>query len=159
VVAQWNMRDQFRGTSMPSLKAIAYASSALVPYSERELESLLADARAFNAKVGVTGVLLHSVGSFFQYIEGPPEGVDEAYARIQAAYGHHQIVELFNGPVQQRAFGDSLMGFAQAPRSTLMKLEQAQWRAAAAGSTPERPAAGVELLLGFWTSVRRPPAS
>lgn len=142
---------------MQTLKAIVYVSNAIVPYSDRELEDLLADARAFNARADVTGVLLYNDGTFFQYIEGPPDGVDEAFERIRGSHRHRNIIEILNEPVAERAFADWRMGFAQAPRSLLLQLEQAQWTRWAAGKRIGEEPLGVELLLGFWANARRLP--
>src|SRR3989344_5307690 len=68
------------------------------------MDRLLTGARSFNQACCVTGVLLHQGGNFFQYLEGPQEGVAQVYARIQRATSHHGLIELVNGPVEQRHF-------------------------------------------------------
>ena len=54
---------------MSGLHGIAYTSVA-VPMAGTELTALLEQARCFNAHIGVTGVLFHHAGRFFQYFEG-----------------------------------------------------------------------------------------
>lgn len=135
------------------LEAVAYTSSAVPDTTVSSLEQLLLQARKKNAELGVTGVLLYHDGSFFQYFEGPPEAVEEVYARIRRSPLHRGIIELMRGPIQARSFGSWLMGFTQAPASTVLALSNASWTASvrqpAVATSP-----GLELLLQFWASNR-----
>jgi Sensors of blue-light using FAD len=134
------------------LRCIAYVSSALHPLSEAELEALLLDARRFNQHVAVTGVLLFHDGSFFQYFEGPPAGVEAVYARVKASRSHHMIIELHDAPIDERLFGQWLMGFTHAPASELLTLQNAQWRRASRALSRQTGALspGAFLLQAFW---------
>lgn len=139
---------------MNASTAVAYVSSSATLLPEPELEALLQDARAFNRTVGVTGVLLHHDGSFFQYFEGLRDSADQVYDRIRASRRHHTIFELFRGPVAHCIFTDWQMGFAKTPQSAILKLSQAEWRASAASIHQiESPSPGVELLTAYWKSV------
>lgn len=138
---------------MPPLEAVAYVSSASGLPDESHLEALLRAARARNLTEGVTGALLFHDGTFFQYFEGPPEGVQRVYQRILRSPLHHGLIELMRGPVPERAFGRWTMGFAQVPRSVMLQLSQADWdrdrrRFQHAAALP----AGAQLLLDFWQS-------
>jgi hypothetical protein len=137
------------------LVAIAYVSSARRLLRSHELDALLADARAFNARLGVTGALLHGEGSFFQYFEGEPAAVDEVYARIKRATTHHGLIELLRDDIGQRLFADWHMGFGTAPRSLMQELAQARWGQAlnALASTPDA-SSGSTLLQDYWMRVR-----
>jgi len=112
------------------LRAIAYMSTATAVVGDAMLETLLADARTFNAKVSVTDVLFHRDGSFFQYLEGPQEGLRRAYGRVRASTSHGRIVELLDSEIDQREFPEWHMGFSVAPLNGLLKLSQASWSAA-----------------------------
>ena len=79
------------------LRAIAYVSKVLPDLSAERLHVLVEDAARFNKLAGVTGVLLHDGDRFLQYIEGPPDGIDSVYERIQQAGSHIDIVELARG--------------------------------------------------------------
>ena len=71
---------------------IAYVSAAVKPLSAEEVDALLLDARAFNLKAGVTGVLLCHKTTFFQFFEGPPRKCREslsAYFKCQATYPYY----------------------------------------------------------------------
>lgn len=139
------------------LEAVAYTSSAVHDMTVAELEQLLLKSRAKNAELGVTGVLLFHDGSFFQYFEGPPAAVEEVYARIRRSPLHQDIIELLRGPIRSRSFGAWLMGFTQAPASTLLSLSNASWEARVRQEHAVAPTAaseGLELLLQFWNSNR-----
>jgi hypothetical protein len=138
---------------MHPLEAVAYVSSACGLPDEAHLEALLRDARAHNLNEGVTGALLFHDGTFFQYFEGPPEGVQRVYRRILRSPLHHGLIELMRGAVPERVFGRWSMGFARAPRSLVLQLSQTEWdrdrrRFLQAASLP----AGADLLLDFWHS-------
>jgi hypothetical protein len=76
-------------TGASSLQSIAYVSTATSRLATPEsLDALLCNARDFNRACGVTGVLLHHGGNFFQYLEGPPEGLHRVYGRVRQSRGH-----------------------------------------------------------------------
>ncbi|MFO1329603.1 MAG: BLUF domain-containing protein [Rubrivivax sp.] len=141
---------------MTPLTALAYLSSATHPFDEAALEALLLDARKRNREQGVTGVLLHHDGSFFQYLEGPADGVDTVYARIRASRQHHGLIELFRWPCPARLFDGWTMGFAHAPRGLVLTLEQAAWADVIEHSQQRRDKPpGLQLLLDFWRQAER----
>ena len=82
-------------------------------------------ARRNNAALGVTGMLLHDRGSFFQVLEGPAATVDALYARIAADARHAEIVRIIHEPVARRSFGQWSMGFVQADDELLRSVEGA----------------------------------
>jgi hypothetical protein len=99
--------------SLETLQLI-YVSAATVPFTERELASLLLRARFKNQRLGVSGLLIHHAGSFFQVIEGNPDTVQTLYDRIALDKRHARILPLVRGLVPQRAFGEWSMGFVAA---------------------------------------------
>jgi hypothetical protein len=109
------------------LIAIVYLSTATRPYTTAMLEALLQDARSFNEKVGVTGVLLYRDGFFFQYIEGIEKNLEEVYQRIERSTGHNRIYVLLNAKVQHREFEKWHMGFFEALDGTFLYLSEAFW--------------------------------
>ncbi len=139
-----------------SLSSLAYVSSAVHKLDDEELSELLVDARAFNAREGVTGGLLHHDGSFFQYIEGPPEGLQRVYERIRHSNKHKGMIELFHHDIESRVFSVWHMGFAEAPRTLLQQLANAQWLSALPSlqASPSQ-SDGLAFLLSFWSSVDR----
>jgi len=138
-----------------TLASLAYVSSAVRKLNDEELSELLANARVFNAREGVTGALLHHDGSFFQYIEGPPEGLARVYGRIRRSSKHKGIIELFQQDVESRIFSVWHMGFAQAPRALVQELANAQWLSAVPSlQTSPSKSDGLKLLLGFWSGAK-----
>lgn len=139
---------------MPHLTAIVYTSVASRQLSAQDLDSILVDARAFNQKAGVTGALLYTSGTFFQYFEGPAAGVTEVYLRIKLSEKHEHIKELFHQSIHTRQFSTWHMAFAQAPSTVLEELTNEYWEM----SLPElsgrdAPSPGLKLLLDFWKTA------
>ena len=129
------------------LHRLVYVSSAKAPFSPSDLEALLAQSRAKNKEVGVTGALVHCDGNFMQLLEGPKAAVLETFARIKRSGRHGNVMEMMNEPVGQREFAEWTMAFSPTSASDLLKLSQASWSAQADSS-------GMELLRGFWTGSR-----
>lgn len=67
-----------------------------------KLDWLVSDAARFNRDAGVTGILLFDGYRFLQYLEGPDDGLEVAYSRVQGATSHHDLVELHRGSVGRR---------------------------------------------------------
>lgn len=98
---------------MSDLVHCIYASTATRVLGTVELAELLVRARARNAAQGVTGMLLHDQGNFFQVLEGPSLAVDQIYARIAEDTRHHRVVQIIHEPIVRRSFPVWTMGFAR----------------------------------------------
>jgi hypothetical protein len=136
-----------------NIESIVYVSTAAPNLSTGQLEDLLITARERNLEMGVTGVLLFSGTEFMQCFEGPPEGMNDVYARIVASSRHHDIRELMNGPVARRGFRDWQMGFAQATSSELLTLWTANWEHQSLWAQGWKVSRGMELLQLFWSKA------
>jgi hypothetical protein len=129
---------------------VVYMSQSTKPMSSEDIDRLLIAARANNAALGITGVLLYGDGQFFQYFEGLGNEVASVYARIRESPIHQDLVELEYRQIPQRLFRKWFMGFRAAPASILQKLSHEQW-------SRERPwvedrsceSAGMQQLLQF----------
>ncbi len=108
-------------------RAIAYVSTAAGGLHTEDIDRLLVDARAHNQLAGVTGVLLYDGSRFFQYFEGPDQGVARIYARIQASRMHVQLEELFDENIEMTFFTQWHMGCTKTEGSTLQKYSTGQW--------------------------------
>lgn len=137
---------------MTSLHARVYVSSAIVPFSDGDLEALLHDARTFNQEVGVTGTLIYTGGSFFQYFEGPPAGVAEVYERVKRSRRHTLASDLLFQPISRRMFPDWLMALSHSPASEVLRLQNASWRFVAAKLADDgaETSPGLALLRDYW---------
>lgn len=93
------------------LAELAYMSAATHSMSTPELEQILTVARRNNVRLGITGVLLYSDGSFLQVLEGPAHAVDEIFEQLETDPRHCNVVLVSRRLVAERSFGDWQMGF------------------------------------------------
>lgn len=136
-------------TDPHQLTGLTYVSTAARPMSGTDLNSIVQDSKTFNATVDVTGVLLYHDGNFFQYLEGPRQGLEQVMERVCKSRRHHTLYVHFKGEIAQRHFGDWSMDVADLsqPRTrqhttSLRELEQT-WN-----SDPST-CVGVRHLLNF----------
>ncbi|WP_374672983.1 BLUF domain-containing protein [Ideonella sp.] len=99
-----------------------YASVSARHWRDDELKALLVAARAKNRRLGVTGMLLHADGCFFQVLEGPAAGVDAVYADIEADPRHEQVTLIVRESIPHRAFDRWTMGLASASAEEIAAL-------------------------------------
>lgn len=100
-----------------------YASAAARHFETDELATLLAVARANNARLGLTGMLLYAEGSFFQVLEGPADVVDALYVKIERDPRHGQVTLVIREPIPRRFFDDWTMGFYRVSREELAGID------------------------------------
>lgn len=101
---------------------LIYASAATEHFTKEKLNDLLKKIRSKNEKLGVTGMLLYHQGSFFQVLEGDEETLEALYTIISDDKRHNNIVKLLSGPIQERAFSDWSMGYANVSEEDLKKI-------------------------------------
>lgn len=90
---------------------ILYISTARVPLSDREVETILAASRRNNRRADITGLLVVGGRRFLQVLEGPEDAVKVTFARISQDDRHYAVVELSNKPIAARSFARWAMGF------------------------------------------------
>lgn len=136
---------------MSDVHGIAYTSVAF-PMPAADLVALLEGARRFNAMVGVTGVLFHHSGRFFQYFEGDEDAVNRVHARIIASPRHHSLRVLLDSPQPERLFASWYMGFCEAPQNAFQAIANAGWASAMplTRSSLHRSEA-LSLVLSHWS--------
>ncbi len=106
----------------PELHQIIYVSAAKKPFSAADLTVLLTDARANNGRLGVSGMLVHRQGSFFQILEGLEPAVTGLYRHISADPRHERILVLMQGSLARRSFGNWSMGFVEGDQEALHRI-------------------------------------
>lgn len=74
--------------------SVLYCSRAAAGMGPREVQAMVEKARAANADLGITGLLIYGSGVFFQWLEGPPGQVLALMARIRLDCRHSQVVEV-----------------------------------------------------------------
>jgi hypothetical protein len=89
----------------PPLMSVLYCSRAAAGMGPREIQAMVDKARAANADLGITGLLIYGSGVFFQWLEGPSEQVRALMARIRQDGRHSQVVEVaFHDTLPERLF-------------------------------------------------------
>ncbi len=86
------------------LRQLVYISSATSPFSDVELDRLLAAARTNNARAGITGVLLYDDQSFLHILEGTRDDVERTLARIARDRRHAGLTVVQDAVVAERDF-------------------------------------------------------
>ena len=111
------------GVESEPLRAFAYLSTPVVPFSDRDLNALLRSARRFNAARGVTGKLVvleedDGVTRFAQCIEGPADALALCIERIEDDTRHAGLQVVRRGPIAARRFPGWDMAIQPASAST-----------------------------------------
>lgn len=95
---------------MRLIRAI-YASHKSDALSVEDIESILADSRANNARAEITGVLCFSHEYFLQCLEGDRAAVNMLYNRITRDQRHIEPFMIDYAEVDERVFTQWAMGF------------------------------------------------
>jgi len=101
---------------------VVYASSAVKPLSEQELEAHLNKYRLRNGKRGITGMLLYKDGNFMQCLEGPKKVVSALLAKIQFDPRHRNVIVLLSEENVRREFSEWTMGFKKVDHHTAREI-------------------------------------
>src|SRR5690606_18762991 len=85
------------------LHAFAYSSRMSAGLSNQALRQIISQSAAFNRRVDITGALIVDGQRFFQYIEGPPDGLAAVRRRIQDSRSHAAIAPVLDMAIGARA--------------------------------------------------------
>jgi hypothetical protein len=91
--------------------SLTYVSSAVMPFSARELRALLEKCISNNRRRDITGMLLYKEGNFMQVLEGEEKVVRPVHDIIAADPRHRGLITLLQGSTPGRQFPDWSMGF------------------------------------------------
>lgn len=94
------------------LSRLIYSSDAVAGIKAPDLKRILEKARVNNAKLSITGMLLHTAGSFFQVLEGEESALLELFAVISSDPRHTRVTKIIQEPIPRRDFGDWTMAFS-----------------------------------------------
>lgn len=101
------------------LHRLVYHSSNRITGADQEVEQALRDilaaARRNNPRMGVTGALMFTAGSFVQVLEGPRAAVERLFQTIRSDKRHQGATLLSFGAVSKRAFPHWSMAFVGGP--------------------------------------------
>ncbi len=87
-----------------ALSTVVYSSRAVAPLSEPDLRHLMQTAQARNAREGITGVVLYDDSRFFQWLEGPEDGVERVMGSIRNDRRHTDLEVLSHHASPARRF-------------------------------------------------------
>lgn len=94
------------------IERLTYTSRATGAMGTVALFGLLNQARAKNAKLGLTGHLLYADGLFTQCLEGPTSSIDLLWQSLVKDPRHEAITVIERGFVTQRLFDEWDMAFS-----------------------------------------------
>lgn len=109
------------------LVRLLYASRAALPVSQDAVESILAQCRAHNPALGITGILCYGGGIFMQVLEGGREAVNTLYNTIVRDDRHQGVTLLHYTEISERRFAGWTMGqvnLAKINPSLLLKYSE-----------------------------------
>ena len=92
------------------LVRLLYASRAAAPLTASVVESILAQSRQHNPRLGITGILCYSNDLFLQVLEGGRDEVCELYNTIVRDERHDHVRILSYEEIAERRFGNWTMG-------------------------------------------------
>jgi hypothetical protein len=101
---------------------VIYSSSAVKPFTEKELLDLLEVSRSHNAELGITGLLLYKDGNFMQFLEGSRENVLSTLGKIKDDPRHRKLITLLQQEHPEREFAGWAMGFKVLESDTLPRI-------------------------------------
>ena len=141
---------------MTGLIGVVYRSRAAGLMTPLEIEQLLARARVRNARLGVSGMLLHSDTTFVQYLEGPDTAVHEVMASVSRDPRHEDIHILLDGPIERREFGQWSMGYV-----SMFASDRRLMRSRLGLDTPGKDVRALQILDEFLGrgAAPQPPAA
>ncbi|WP_376093168.1 BLUF domain-containing protein [Roseomonas sp. CCTCC AB2023176] len=88
------------------LSMIVYRSRATVAFQAPDLLSLTRAAQARNGTEAVTGIIVFEDSQFFQWLEGPADGLDRVMRSINADGRHADVEVLTHRGTPRRSFAD-----------------------------------------------------
>jgi hypothetical protein len=109
------------------LVRLLYASTLKAPNEPGVIDSILAQSRAHNPALGITGILVYSEGVFLQALEGGRKQVSELYGHITRDTRHTDVVLLHFQEITERRYGGWTMGqvnLAKVNTSVLLKYSE-----------------------------------
>jgi FAD-dependent sensor of blue light len=121
-----------------AIRAVVYVSQAAGDLTEGRLHSLAASAATFNRLAGVTGVLLTDSTRFFQYFEGPHDGVDAVYGRVRSSSSHRGLREISSAVVKARQLPHWEMHAIAVDGEAIDRLVAAYWEGESVDANADR---------------------
>jgi Sensors of blue-light using FAD len=109
------------------LVRLLYASRSAQPATPEVTDAILAQSRARNPALGITGILCQSGDIFMQVLEGGRGPVNQLYNQIVRDDRHRDVVVLHYEEIAERRFAGWTMGqvnLAKVNASMLLKYSE-----------------------------------
>ena len=90
------------------LKHLIYFSKP-TNYDYETIKGILAISRENNKKTGLTGSLIYRSDLYFQFLEGPPNAVNNTYKKIKLDTRHSEIYKIKEDMTNRRLFASWAM--------------------------------------------------
>ena len=152
---------KMRSKIKDELKCLIYFSKP-TSLDWETIKNILEISRLNNKKTGLTGSLIYRSDLYFQFLEGPPDAVDETYRKIKLDTRHSGIHKIYENITDRRLFASwamredavqTWMWTREEVRSGLLKRIKPN----EAFDTFERLSRGVDQFIhtGEWESSSR----
>lgn len=129
------------------VRVAVYASSVAEGLCADKFEKMMDDAARYNKVAGVTGVLLFDGFRFFQYLEGPGDGVNSVYQKVRQSRSHTDLMDIAQGIISIRHLPYWSMKLIAVEEGVVNRLVAAQWGGFIRSSLGnESPHNGTDLL-------------
>jgi hypothetical protein len=103
------------GLTERSLHNVIYCSLAVPAMHPSEVAKIIATAKHYNPRFGITGLLVYGSGIFFQWLEGPRDNVSSLMKIISKDPRHLNVVVLSEeDEIRDRLFPDWDMELVEA---------------------------------------------
>lgn len=86
------------------MKRLIYRSHASADLRADDVFSIIQEARAGNASVGLSGFLLLRDKRFMQWLEGDARALDELFAKVRVDRRHYDVEVLFEDRIDALCF-------------------------------------------------------
>ncbi len=83
---------------------ISYVSTVSANVSNTGIKDLMNFVYSHNNNIGITGILIHSEGNFFQILEGDEETVRMMFERIKKDPRHYNIIKMLDKKIDANSF-------------------------------------------------------
>jgi hypothetical protein len=111
----------------PPLVTLCYQSRAKRRPSSDDLAQLVGEARERNRQFGVTGMLVHEGGRFYQWLEGPETALEGLWSSIKRDDRHEDIELLGEGVTPVRLFSEWDLRFLSRPEGAPPSRDSVQF--------------------------------
>jgi len=135
---------------MIQMAYLSFASLSLKADADSQIRTILSEANAFNASVGITGQLIYRGGIFLQLLEGERGDVEQLLGRILLDYKRHENLKvLLKQPMKKRIFPDWSMAYVKLDNVALDLVNSIVPWQTLISSSPNQSVSPIEILRVF----------